>query len=869
MAPNAQELRQCMGALMSYLRHYDTFLSASVLALALSQPAWCGDTSPKDFHLPRQALATSLLAVGKDTNTEILFQPGDVRGIDAPPLEGSYSAESAVKALVQGSGLTVDIKDGSIFLRGRGFPTSRDGQTAASEIVVTGSRLRGAPIASPVITLTQKDIVDSGQTNMGDVVRTIPQNFGGAQNPGANINTPEKKGNYIGSGSAIDLRGLGGDATLTLLNGHRLAYSGAYQAIDISVIPVAALDRLEVVADGASALYGSDAVAGVANVILKRDYQGLATSARFGASTQGGNEQQEYSAVAGRRWNTGGLMLAYDFSHNTPIEASQRTYAATVSPGLTLLPSLTQHNVIVTGHQSLTDHLEFDIDGFYNHRSSERSYATSAAGNPALYGALMTFGSRSVSVAPTLKLSLASGWKASINGVYSEDDSSYLIDRVSNGVHAPTAGCYCNSLRSVEIAADGNLLHLPAGAIKLALGGGYRATGYHGYRWLGDNQNIDVTQNTYYGFGEISVPLVSPEQDMALIHKMNVSAAVRYEDYPGVARVATPKLGLIYAPSPILDLKASWGRSFKAPTFFERYSFQYASIYNPSTLGGTGYPAGSSVLLLNGGNGDLKPERATTWTATASFHPPQMSGLSLEVSYFHVRYRQRILAPIATASQALSDPNYRPFVQYNPSAADIAQAIGARIFTNYTTSAYTPANVVAIVQDSNLNAADQIIHGVDMTAQYRFTVGRFGTIQLSGNGAYLDSNQQLSADLPVTQLAGTVYNPPHFRGRAGVAWQSPRLSLTSFVNYAGPVEDTRIGYIGRSGPMTTIDLSAHVTLGARSGLLKGLDLSASVLNLFDVDPKSMKTGGVYDTPYDPLNYSPVGRFLNLTLSKVW
>jgi hypothetical protein len=74
------------------------------------------------------------------------------------------------------------------------------------------------------------------------------------------------------------------------------------------------------------------------------------------------------------------------------------------------------------------------------------------------------------------------------------------------------AGCYCNTLGSVEASADGNLVRLPAGWIKLALGGGYRTAGYHGYRWLGAAQNIDATQETYYGFGEVSVPVVAPSQ---------------------------------------------------------------------------------------------------------------------------------------------------------------------------------------------------------------------------------------------------------------------------------------------------------------------------------------------------------------------
>ncbi|MGE9115864.1 hypothetical protein, partial [Escherichia coli] len=78
------------------------------------------------------------------------------------------------------------------------------------------------------------------------------------------------------------------------------------------------------------------------------------------------NQQQEYGAVGGTTWSSGGVMLAYDFSHNSPLLASERDYAAAASPGLTLLPRLTQHNVIFTGHQTLLPGIEFDIDAIYN-----------------------------------------------------------------------------------------------------------------------------------------------------------------------------------------------------------------------------------------------------------------------------------------------------------------------------------------------------------------------------------------------------------------------------------------------------------------------------------------------------------------------
>ena len=150
--------------------------------------------------------------------------------------------------------------------------TSRDGRSTndGQDIVVTGSRLRGAAIASPVVRIGQEDIRDSGQAGLGDVVRRIPQSFGGGQNPGIGMNVPDASGVDVGGGSSINLRGLGSDATLTLLNGRRLAYTAVRQSVDVSGIPVSAVDRIEVVPDGASAIYGSDAVAGVANIILRR-----------------------------------------------------------------------------------------------------------------------------------------------------------------------------------------------------------------------------------------------------------------------------------------------------------------------------------------------------------------------------------------------------------------------------------------------------------------------------------------------------------------------------------------------------------------------------------------------------------------------
>jgi hypothetical protein len=124
-------------------------------------------------------------------------------------------------------------------------------------VTVVGTRIIGARPTSPVVTITQEEMRLSGQNNLGEVIRALPQNFAGGQNPGVALGATTganiANGNVTGA-SGFNLRGLGPDATLTLLNGNRLPYDGFRQATDVSVIPVAAIERVEILLDGASAI---------------------------------------------------------------------------------------------------------------------------------------------------------------------------------------------------------------------------------------------------------------------------------------------------------------------------------------------------------------------------------------------------------------------------------------------------------------------------------------------------------------------------------------------------------------------------------------------------------------------------------------
>jgi iron complex outermembrane receptor protein len=141
------------------------------------------------------------------------------------------------------------------------------------EIEVTGSHIKRVDVEgiAPVETITHKDIEKKGYDNLGDVVRDLGANSFGSGTVSGNSTVP---GN-----ADIDLRGLGSDNTLVLLNGQRLPQDAITGTVDINLVPIAAVDRIEILKDGASAIYGSDALGGVVNIITRKDFQGTEISA--------------------------------------------------------------------------------------------------------------------------------------------------------------------------------------------------------------------------------------------------------------------------------------------------------------------------------------------------------------------------------------------------------------------------------------------------------------------------------------------------------------------------------------------------------------------------------------------------------------
>ncbi|MEP9401626.1 TonB-dependent receptor [Sphingomonas sp. VNH70] len=225
-----------------------------------------------------------------------------------------------------------------------------DDDTSGGEIVVTGSRIRRDPLAqaTPLTTVDSTDIARTGLSSIGDVLQRLPGAAGGLNSrfnrSGNNGNPPD--GGGVGAGSTeIDLRYLGSRRTLVLLDGQRFingtAASGVPGAVDLNAIPDSMIERIEVLRDGASTTYGSDAIAGVVNIISKTRQNGFIASAQVGAYPQGDGVTQNYQLSWGHRDEEAGVSLVAgaNYIKQGAVFAGDRSHYAFPNPGATACTS--------------------------------------------------------------------------------------------------------------------------------------------------------------------------------------------------------------------------------------------------------------------------------------------------------------------------------------------------------------------------------------------------------------------------------------------------------------------------------------------------------------------------------------------------
>jgi len=351
-----------------------------------------------------------------------------------------------------------------------------------AEIIVTGSSIKGvAPVGSNLVTVTRADLESTGAQTVQQVLKTVPSVVG-LQSAGQGA-----FGSADGSGTnAPTIHGLGASAsnsTLVLINGHRLPTSGINHVLaDPNILAPMALERVEVLADGASSVYGSDAVAGVINFITRKKINGFEANVQKGFAS--GYNTLTAGLLWGQTYDTGSVMLSYNYSDRSNLAASSRSYAnsADLRPyGGTnftptrcnnivtatgcdpvkywdLLPSEKRHNVYAQVTKEVGDKLHLYADFIYSNRrnvqhvtrgsASGTVYGTSYTGvlptgrsiNPFYSGSTMTAnwnademfgpGASITGTAEDISLrfdaiyDLSSKWQVNVGGVYGSDNST-------------------------------------------------------------------------------------------------------------------------------------------------------------------------------------------------------------------------------------------------------------------------------------------------------------------------------------------------------------------------------------------------------------------------------------------------------------
>jgi len=877
-------------------------IAASVSAIALTNAAEAASGEPASvaadnsatiqWNFPAQPLTEALIAWSDRSNYVVLIQDDLTAGIRSPELIGAFTNFEALERLLAASGLTYKIRDEQTLIVTARLQTAsmtvppnisdvantrvsqsvetgensvdpqqrrrrRDEERPSNgedQIVVTGTRIRGATPTAPVRVVTRDEIDQSGYGQLGDVVLSFPEVFAGGQNPGVIASTGSAGNQNVSNASTVNLRGVGTDATLVLLNGRRLAGDTFFQAADISGIPLAAVERVEIVADGSSALYGSDAVAGVVNFILRKDFDGAEITGRVSGATQGGAFEQTYSALGGVTRSGWRALANYEYSKQNGLTAGERDITSEAVPDAHLLLPQERHSLFVNAGADLSDRLSLSVDALASKRNVD--YLFQPFDTAAPLG--ISIDTPAFSVGTTLDWKVSDDWRVALTGVVSGGHNE-------EWARSPTTTSntrYENGLSYAEFLAEGALGGLPSGDIRTAFGGGWRQESFDLSSVTSPQSAISGERDIRYVFGEALIPVVADSNDRIGLHSLLISASGRFEDRSDFGSAATPKVGLRYEPVSGLTLRATWGKSFKAPSFQQLLRGRTAVLFPASAFRVTG---GGAAFFLTGGNPDLEPERSRSWTVGGDFSLDGRAPLTLSATYFNIDFTDRVVTPISPASTALINPAFENFVDLNPTAQEQSDLLASVArFVNLSGAPHDPDTVIAIVRNSFQNALSQRIQGVDVS--FRQELGAFNAF---ANATWIDLRQQSVPAAPEVTLSGTIANVPDIRARAGLSWEKSGLSVTGIVNFVSGSTDTGVAPNAEIDSWTTVDANLSYEFDENSGALSDMRIALSVTNLFDRDPPfafspSFLQEGIF---FDSTTASPLGRLIALTIRK--
>ena len=748
------------------------------------------------------------------------------------------------------------------------------------EVLVTGTYIRNAEPLSPVIVISHDKMVDEGYTRLDQVMEKLPQNFSVFSQTS---NAVSLDTNFTGGvpntafGSGIDLRGLGPGSTLVLLNGSRLPKTQDGSSVDISAIPLSAIDHVDILTNGASAMYGSDAVGGVVNIVTTKHFRGFEST--IGSTSISSGKAPNYlgNVVAGSDWSTGGVVATVGYEKDTVLLAGAREITQGALAPTDLLPKQETASGYIRAQQQLGDRFVVSSDIL----ASTRRYGAdeSSLGTP------LTFRGRVNQYLVSLQLDyrLPSSWSLSLLGSLPHENDSGSQIYPEYGQSADSA--YSNSSPSVQVRADGPLFSLTADTIRGALGAEFRQERFQfefKNRNLSDSTSSLVTppvsakRNVSSAFGEILIPLVGSTNAVPLVNRLEVDIAARYDDYSDFGSAFDPKISAKWQLMEGLSFNASYARSFKAPTLFALHGLR--SVASTSDIVDPAAPTGTTNgLVLGGANRNLSAERSTSRDVSVNYKPVFATDLDLTLDWFDITYRDKIAsldsAGFVYTNVILDAPILGPAVTVNPTRAQIDAALAAPGLFVVEPLDVTSVGVIADLGYQNVGSNK--IQGLDGAVHYRHHTDS-GAVSIDLSAVYFDRYEirvtPTSVEAPGVGLA---YRPTKFRSNLVVGWSTKSWSVNARANYAAGYHNPYdIACSPNACPVIswlTVDTSASYTLfsEATASLFQGLRIALSVSNITDRKPPFVYNPANPGLNFDPTNANALGRALALTLTKRW
>lgn len=755
-----------------------------------------------------------------------------------------------------------------------------DEPAAVEDIVVTGTR---TPNRSRLDTLAPVDVVTSetlqnrGTTEFAAALaQAIPSlTF---QRPAVTDGTDSVR--------PATLRGLSPDQTLVLVNGTRRHASALVNvngsvgrgsaAVDLNTIPTGALDRVEVLRDGASAQYGSDAIAGVVNLRLKAASSGGGASVTYGQyfttveEARGERDETDGQTVTVSAWqgfglgSDGYLTLSAEYLQRDPTNRSGVDPRAAAGGRVTARlgdPEVDQWTVFANAGKPLANGWEAYGWAGYQNRDSESAAFPRLSDNannvPSIYPngfvPLIAINSRDTSVAGGLRGQIG-GWDADFNLTYGRNALEF---RTENSLNATYGAQSQTSFDSGALIYD----QLVFGAdftrqldwgltqpVNLAFGLEARREGYeieagepasYNRGPLGANTALSGGAQGFPGFQPSNVVDenrdavgVYADIEIPLTEKLTVAGAVRFEDYSDFGDSQTGKLSARYDFTPAFALRGSVSTGFRAPSLQQSFFTSTSSVIQNGAVVETGtFPATSTVATLLG----ARPLEAETSTNYSLGTVIRLGGFDLTIDAYQIDIENQIV---------LSELINRSFSTQVAGLLDPLGIQAARFF---------------------LNGVETTTKGVDIVGRYRLpteTAGDFDfTVAANFNDVEVTKTPNSSSVLnPVpplfarSRIETIQLGTPDTKVSAGADWSLGRFGATARATYYASV--TQPGSTAANdfftGDKTLVDLSGRYQLTDRVGLAIGVD------NVFDeypdATPAALNSNGVVAFPF----YSPFG-----------